>query len=96
MTDLQKVKKALEIAAKHKYGDGDYTALFEGALAKLTAYIERLESDELVEEVTYAICDYFRKEAPKGLQLGTLGYDMKLVAKAAISVIKHLETPPKE
>lgn len=37
---LKKVKAALKMAAMHKYGDGDYTAFFEEALAELKAYME--------------------------------------------------------
>lgn len=38
---LDTVKQALEMAAKHKYGDGDYTAFFEKALAELAEYMGR-------------------------------------------------------
>jgi len=51
MNKLQEVKEALELAAKHKYGDGDYTAFFEKALSTLNEYMERLESEDFIKSV---------------------------------------------
>jgi len=52
---LEKTRQALEMAAKHKYGDGDYTAFFEKALTELNAYIARLESKEFKKELALAL-----------------------------------------
>jgi len=46
IAQLEEIRKALDIAANHKYGDGDYTAMFEKALAKLVDVINKIEGNE--------------------------------------------------
>lgn len=87
MNELQKVEEALQLAVSHKYGDGDYTAYFEEALAALQAYKAKMNSAELVDEVARAICNHIAKNEPDNVKLAAWGRDMSPIAQAAINTI---------
>jgi len=87
MSKLDKARDALKMAAKHKYGDGDYTAFFEEALTELNAYIDRLKSKELVEEISNASYDACVKTY-NGSFDGNKAEVHNNIAKAVINIIK--------
>lgn len=81
--ELEQVKEALEYCASrdnegtaNRYVTAEQRNVAEGGLAALTAYTERLKSEDLVEEVRLAITEY-----------NEFGSRCKTAARAAIKTI---------